>query len=48
MCPTEPKAVKLREWVCICDDNAVRNSSVSLLFLEIFLYVMIADLREET
>ena len=48
MCPTEPKAVKIREWVCICDDNGERNFSVFLHFREIFLYVMIADLREET
>ena len=36
MCPTEPKAVKLREWVCICDDNGERNFSVFLHLGEIF------------
>lgn len=47
MCPTEPKAEKPREWVHICDDNGERNFSVFLHLGEIFLHVMIADLREE-
>lgn len=37
----------LGEWVHICDDNGERNFSVFLHLGEIFLYAMIADLREE-
>lgn len=33
--------------VHICDDNGERNFSVFLHLGEIFLHVMIADLREE-
>ena len=40
MCPTEPKAVKLREWVCICDDNGERDFSVFLHLGEIFFCML--------